>query len=124
MGFPVNEFMSFLCVLLALNFSPDMQKVYMKTCVCCNSICKYYCLRAAIPKSRHQIANYDDDDAGDANTLQVKKTLKEDDEDDEEDNPYKKRSDDDDDSDSDDSEQGALRGNHTAAYSTAMNEEI
>merc|ERR1719474_1473376 len=127
--FPVNVLVSFLCVLLAMNFHPDILGVYMKTCVCCHTLCQYYCIRATIPGgSRHQIKNYGDDE--DTGTLKGHNALKRDDDDDDDDedeedrdNPYSaaRQVEDDDDEDSSESEDGNLRGNHTAAYSTAMN---
>ena len=132
--FPLDMLFSFLSVLLALNFDPAMNTVYLKVCVLSHAFCKFYCVRAALPgrlktKDSSRIRDYDDDDDEDEDVLKaadrdsrIGRNGDKDEEEEEEqeaDNPYRARGQDaeaSEEDDSEDSEDANLRGNERYAF--------
>jgi len=133
-AFALDILFSFLSVLLALNFEPSMNRVYLKVCVLSHAFCKFYCVRAALParlktKDATQIRGYDDDEDDEENNTVLGaqrgagRNGHKDDEDDEDEEEDGREADDvyresgsESEEDSSDSEDANLRGNQRYAF--------
>ena len=61
--FPIDTVFSFMSIFLGLNYSPTMNDVYKKLCICPHAFCKYYCVKATMPSLSKRGVQIRDDDS-------------------------------------------------------------